>query len=495
MGDMKTFPLLAVVFLSVMARAFAAYVLPAAPPEITGGGLAAEAVRTFRAGCPAAAADMAGPLAEKGDADACFLLAYGMEAREPAKMSRAQAMGHYYRRAGEAGHPEAGYRRSLISLTAGSEKERNDAREAFESAAAKDPRAGRILGEAWLRGFVTGKPDVSKAVEYWKAAGAKGDTKALILLARLHEGDFGFPELADRGKVEGYYRDAAGAGDGDAFVSLGSLLLGADRSPEDRREGHDWLAKALDRKMSVAWLVLGDHEQAVRKDETAAMDYYQKGAAAGDAGCMMRIAARSNESADRRSWLERASAAGSPAASAELGRQLMTGGSPDFPQARRYLILAAREGIPQAQYDLGMFYLEGRDGAPDPVAAMPWLTEAMKAGDAGMQYQLGTLHERGIGGPVNYANAGVLYTMACNKGHAAAATRIAVMAMNGWGTARDPAQAKAHALLALERGDGSARAILKEIGELDPEQNAKAEKAVADLRAMARTPQSGAQAR
>lgn len=475
-----------------MARVFAGYALPAAPPEITGDGRARPAVERFLAGCPAAAADLARPLAGNGEVDALFLLAYAMEGKEPAKLSRGMAMDHYYRKAAEAGHPEAGLRRNLILLASGAEKERSDGRKALESAAAQNPRASRILGEAWLRGFVTGKPDVSKAREYWKAAGDKGDSGSMILLAKLHEGTFGYPELTDLGVAVGYYRDAAKAGEEDALVPLGSLLLETGRKGEDHREGREWLAKALEKNIHAAWRVLGDHEQAVGKDEPAARDCYQKGAEAGDAGCMMRIAARSTGTPERRSWLGRASAAGSPAASAELGRLLLTDGTADYAAARRYLISAAREGISEAQYDLGMFYLEGRDGTPDPVAAIAWLTEAMKAGDAEVQYQLARLHQQGIGGPVNYANAGVLYTLACNKGHAAAAARIAEMARDGLGTTRDPAQAKAHAMLAVERGDVSARDTLTEIGDrLDPEQNAKAEKALAELRAMAKPGNKG----
>lgn len=487
MGVMKKALLsLSSVFLPLMvAQASGVWQLPAAPPEIADGGEAAEAVRLCRAGCPAAAADVARPLAEKGDADAWFVLAYVMEAREPAKLSRAQAMDHHYRKAAEAGHPEAGWRRMLIPLTAGSEQERGEARAALEAAAQGDPRACRILGEAWLRGLVSGKADAVKAVECWKAAGEKGDAEALILLARLHEGDFGFPEMKDEGKVIACYRDAARAGDGDAFVPLGRILLESRRSQDEQAEGREWLMKAVDRKHAAAWQVLGDHEKAAGKDE-AAVDVYQRGAGAGDAGCMERLADLASGT-ERREWLAKASAAGSVTAAAELGRLLLAEGNPDLPQARRYLIQAACEGIWQAQRDLGMSYLEGRDGARDPEAAVRWLTEAMKGGDAEVQYQLATLHQQGIGGPVNYANAGVLYTLACNKGHAGAAARIAEMALEGLGTKKDAAQAKAHAMLAVERGDVSAKVVLTELaGKLDAEQEAKAEKALGELRAMAK---------
>ncbi|RYD33492.1 MAG: sel1 repeat family protein, partial [Verrucomicrobiaceae bacterium] len=358
---------------------------------------------------------------------------------------------------------------------------------ALEDAAEKNPRAARILGEAWLRGFMTGKPDVAKARECWLKAGEKGDAEAFILLARLHGGDFGFPELKDGAAEAGFYRDAAKAGDADAFVPLGAMLLETGRSGDEEREGREWLGKALERKDMSAWHVLGDREKKDGKGEAATL-VYQNGAAAGDAGCMVRLAEGAPGTGERKEWLVKAAAVGSPVAAARLGRLMLEGGSAaDLPLARRYLIQSAREGSWQAQYDLGMFYLEGRDGARDADAAVRWLTEAMKGGDPDVQYKLATLHQQGIGGPVNYANAGVLYTMACNKGHAAAPARIAEMALEGLGTSKDVAQAKAHAMLAVERGDASAQEILTKLeGALDPEQEAKAAKALVDLRAMAK---------
>jgi TPR repeat protein len=197
---------------------------------------------------------------------------------------------------------------------------------------------------------------------------------------------------------------------------------------------------------------------------------------------MLRLANFSiTESKEEAEWLQKAADAGDPDAAAELGQRLK---DVDPTTALRYLLLAAGENRPTAQYNLGVAYLEGKGCAQDPLAAIGWLTEAMKSGDAESQYKLGTLHEQGIGGPVNYANAGVLYTMACGKGHAGAAARIAQMAAEGLGTIRNPGQAWAHAVLAKERGDNSAdglRATLEQ--ELTASEKTEGEKTLTDLRA------------
>jgi TPR repeat protein len=194
--------------------------------------------------------------------------------------------------------------------------------------------------------------------------------------------------------------------------------------------------------------VLGAHEQHVRKDPQAALDHYSQGAATGNKQCMHRLAKLLLENgndpkknADALEWLRKAADAGDPTAAADLGHRLLTAEPPDHASARRYLTAAGMEKIPEAQYELGLLYLEGKGCTPDPVAAVAWLTEAMKGGDAAVQFHLATLHEEGIGTPVNYANAGVLYTLACNKGHGPAATRIARMADEGLGT--EPSIARA----------------------------------------------------
>ena len=174
---MKKLLIILLTLLSFMANGAPAHSqLPVALPKVIRDGPAKVAVKMFREGRRAAAVELARSLSESGDPDASFLVAFSMEGKEPAKLSRGQAMDYYYRKAAAAGHPEAELRRRLISLGAGEEKERSEGRQALEAAAVNDPRASRILGEAWLRGLMGGKPDRAKAEQCWKDAGEKGDT-------------------------------------------------------------------------------------------------------------------------------------------------------------------------------------------------------------------------------------------------------------------------------------------------------------------------------
>lgn len=472
-------------------RLAAADMIPAAQPQGGVGGQAGEAVAAYREGRRNAALELARPLASAGNADALFLMGFLLESlREPARLSRGQAMDYYYRQAEAAGHPEAAARRQLVLLASGTKSEQKAVADSLEAAADRgDARSARILGEAWLRGLVDGKPDRAKALQRWTAAVEAGDGPSLILLARLHQGEFGVSEKKDPGAAVEFYRRAAKLGEVDAYLPLGTLLLAAGKD-----ESREWLDKAIDQGLHGAWLILGDHEQRVRGDRKAALDRYSKGAEAGNKECMYRLArllledgSGLAEKSGGLEWLRRAADAGDPTAAADLGHRLLEGDAPNYTSARDYLLSAAMEKVPEAQYELGLLYLEGKGCPADPVAAVAWLTEAMKGGNAEMQFKLATLHEEGVGTPVNYANAGVLYTLACNKGHTPAATRIARMAAEGLGTEPSIPRAWAYASLAAERGDPSAKALLAHLeSKLTPGDRPLAEKTLDDLRSPAK---------
>ena len=460
----------------------AAELIPASQPTVASGKPAREAFTAYREGRPSTAVRLARPLAESGDPDALFLMGFTLESlHEPPRKSRGQAMDYFYRQAEAKGNPEARLRRQLILLAGNKDEKARGQTKLEDLIKGGDAPASRILGEAWLRGLPAGKPDPAKAAELWEAAAKAGDTGSMVLLGQLYRGAFGHPEMKDPKAAASHLRKAAELDDKEAFLPLISLLL-EEESLRDEQEAEHWAGKAEKAGDRSAWLIVGNYLAMVKKDHPAAIEHFRKGAEAGHPACMLRLANFSiTESKEEAEWLQKAADAGDPDAAAELGQRLK---DVDPTTALRYLLLAAGENRPTAQYNLGVAYLEGKGCAQDPLAAIGWLTEAMKSGDAESQYKLGTLHEQGIGGPVNYANAGVLYTMACGKGHAGAAARIAQMAAEGLGTIRNPGQAWAHAVLAKERGDNSAdglRATLEQ--ELTASEKTEGEKTLTDLRA------------
>lgn len=463
---------------------------PVAAPPIPDGP-AKPAMEAFRDGKHTAAVELAKPLAEQGNADALFLLGFAAETGQGLTSSREAAL-ESYKKAAEAGHKDANYRRALILLNSKEDKDRQEGRQVLESAAATDPaNAGRILGEAWLRGLLSEKPDFDKAAEWWNKASEAGDTPAILLLARLYEGNLGFPEKKDSGRSMELYKKAASLGDENALIPLGSRLLNGEEKFRDEKEGRQWLAKAIEKKQFAAYLALGDFEENVKKDEKGALTIYQKGAEEKQPDCMLRVAAyhlegrggleKSEEKG--REWLVKAAEAGSAMAALEMASRISKDEKPDLLGAYKYLVSAANAGLPIAQNELGLLYVSGNLGLSDPTAGVAWFTLAAKSGHAAAQNNLGTLYERGMGVPVNHNNAGQLYSLAANQGHAAATAGLARLHAGGLGTAQDLPKAWALASLAVERGDTEAKTLLGDItSKLSGDQLERGKKELEELK-------------
>jgi TPR repeat protein len=453
-------------------------------------GPAKEALAAFRDGRHVKAVELATPLAEQGNADALYLLGFASETGQGLEASRDKSL-EYYRKASATGHKDATYRLSFILLASEDEAERNQAREALEVAAKDDPAiAGRILGEAYLRGRLSKEADYEKTLFWWSRATDAGDLPSLLLMARLHEGQFGFPEKKDAKKALEAYGKAAGLGDTSAMVALGSRLLNGDEAIRDEVKGREWLTKAIDAKEYSAFLALGDFEENVKKDLKAALAQYERGKDAGQMDCILRAAdfyieGKGTDKDPKRAQvlLESAAKGGSPVAHFRLAVQYLSVENGDVPTGYGHLLSAATGGLVEAQNELGLFYLSGKLAVADPVSAVAWLTRAAQAGYAQAQNNLATLYERGAGVPQNLNNAGQLYSLAANQGHGPATLALARMHAQGLGTEVNPLKAWALATLADERGDEDAKKFAADIDKsLDEKQRVAARKELEDIK-------------
>jgi TPR repeat protein len=454
-------------------------------------GPAKEAMETFQAGRHAQAVELAKPLAEQGNADALYLLGFASETGKGLETSRDKAL-EYYRKAAAAKQKDATYRLSFILLASEKEEEREQARETLETAAKDDPAvAGRILGEAYLRGRLTPTADPDKAVFWWKKAAEAGDIPSLLLVARFYEGQFGFPELKDPKESIANYTKAADLGDAGAMAALGSRLLSGDEKLRDEKKGREWLKKAIAAKEYTAYLALGDYEENVKKDLKAALAEYERGKDAGQIDCTLRTAefyleGKGTEKDTTRGFalLEKAAEAGSPVASFRLAVQALSSDKPDLLTGYKYLLAAASGNLVEAQNELGLLYLSGKLAIADGPAGVAWLTRAAQGGNAQAQNNLATLYERGAAGvPQNLENAGQLYSLAANQGSGPATLALARLISEGVGTKADPVKGWALATLAQERGEDSAKKLADEIAaKLDDAQKAEAKKQLEDIK-------------
>jgi len=452
---------------------------------------AQEAANAFAQGRFDQAVKLAKPLADKGDGDALYLLGIAHETGQGLEKSRDKALA-FYRKASVEKQKDAPYRISLILLASDDEAERNEARKMLETAAKTEVGvAGRILGEAYLRGRLSEKPDVDQALSWWKRSAEAGDMTSIMILAAFYEGRFGYPEKQSAKEAIRLYNRAAALRNSQAMVTLGSRLLNGPADVRDEVRGREWLKTAIEAREYSACLVLGDYEENEKKNYKAAVAAYQRGSDVEQVDCMLRLADMYlagrgvDKDADRgQAMMLKAAEKGSPVAQFRIAAQLLSGEKPELGAGYVRLLSAANGNLLEAQNELGLFYLSGKMGVADHAAGVAWLTRAAKSGNAAAQNNLGTLYEAGAGSlERDLQNALELYGLAAGQGHAPALLALARLLSSGGDVKPDLPKAWAMASLVAEAGDESAKKLAGEIdARCDAAQRKQAQQMLKDFK-------------
>jgi TPR repeat protein len=453
---------------------------------------AGKALQIFADGEHKKAVELAMPLADKGDPLALYIMGFASETGQGTEASPAKAL-EYYRKGAAANHPDSIYRLAAILISSGQKDRVEEGRQMLEKQAAIYPAvSGRILGEAFLTGALTGEPAPETAVSWWKKAAEAGDVPATFMLARFYDGQFGHASFRDAELAYDYFLKAAEKGDPASMVALGSRLLNGDVVKRDEQKGTGWLNKAIESKEFTAHLVLGDYFENEKKNLKSALSSYTLGAEAGQTDCMVRAAAfhLEGKGTDKDKGrgielLEKAAKANNPQAHLMLAAQILGEEKADFTKGYTHLLSASNGGLALAQNELGLFYLSGKLGVADVPAAASWFTLAAKGGLASAQNNLATLYERGAGVEQSFDKAGQLYALAAQQESGSATLALARFHAAGLATKVNRELAWALANLAVERGEKeNAEALIKEIEkDFSKEQLAAAKKELEKIKA------------
>ncbi|MCY1413792.1 Localization factor PodJL [compost metagenome] len=111
-----------------------------------------------------------------------------------------------------------------------------------------------------------------------------------------------------------------------------------------------------------------------------------------------------------------ASAGGNSLLIPAMGRCTLNTQPEDLPQALDTCKKAAQSGDVQAQYELGMFYYDGKNAPRDLDQAITYFEQASLQGHAQAQSQLGVMFFRGEGVKANNVQAYILLKMAAVNG-------------------------------------------------------------------------------
>ena len=113
-----------------------------------------------------------------------------------------------------------------------------------------------------------------------------------------------------------------------------------------------------------------------------------------------------------------------------LGLIIKQSGTPDYLPFDE-LIRNANSGKVRSQYELGMCYYDGKNGATKSIEdAKKWLMMAANKGCPDAQYQLGVMYENGIGVDMDLREALIWYKRACVNKHKLANHKLNLISLN-----------------------------------------------------------------
>lgn len=183
--------------------------------------------------------------------------------------------------------------------------------------------------------------------------------------------------------------------------------------------------------------------------------------------------------------LRLAAANGDPSAEFEVGARLAEGKGTEqtFKDAAKWYHRAAAKGLAQAQYRLGTLYERGLGVTQDQSRAEDWYRRAADQGNVKAMHNLAVLRANSKEGSPDYINAALWFEKAAEYGLPDSQFNLAVLKENGLGVPQDMVSAYKWLSLAAKSGDKEAlrrRDILK--GKLTATELADAEKRVATFR-------------
>ena len=109
----------------------------------------------------------------------------------------------------------------------------------------------------------------------------------------------------------------------------------------------------------------------------------------------------------------------------------------DFATALREWKPLAEQGVPGAQYNLGLMYEDGKGVPQDYKTAVKWYELAAEQGDSFAQYNLGLMYRKGQGVSQDYKIAVKWYELAAEQGDSFAQNNLGWMYADGKGVPQD----------------------------------------------------------
>lgn len=135
----------------------------------------------------------------------------------------------------------------------------------------------------------------------------------------------------------------------------------------------------------------------------------------------------------------------------------------DYPAAVKLLDPLARAGNPVAQLRLGLLHYHGHGVRESDSEALKWFERAARQGLAEAQFQLGNMYAYGLANSDSDPSrlAAQWYFEAARQGHAEARYSLGILFLTGTGVVQSQAEADKWIGLAAAQGHADAAAFMK----------------------------------
>lgn len=428
-------------------------------------------------------------LAQKGDKDAQYALAHwGVLSN-----SNLNEVAALYRKAADQGHLLAKVELAQVLLQAGQQNEANvkEAVKLIQDAEAGNNKvARRLLANLYLGGVGGLEASVEKARSLLEKGSAEGDGEATLGLSQLFTaGATGLPK--DDKKALDYLVKASEQGNPVAMSTYAARLFDGDpegssqlvkKDPEKAKKMfEDAAAKGFAAANRLLGAIYENGMGGTTKSLEKAVEYYTKAANGNDAQALFRLGnyfeagltegegdkAKEIVQKNDKSALDLyrlAAQNGLPEAFFNVGVYYETGTvvDKDPEKAYTFFLRAANNGLAQAQFRLAGLYQNGTGAAQDVVAAKGWYQLAAERGNVAAQIALGQMYEAGVAGAANAEVAAQYYSEAASAGAPLAMLRLASLAERGLNPAKNPpekARALAWANMAVDASNNAELAV------------------------------------
>ncbi|MDO4878325.1 MAG: tetratricopeptide repeat protein [Neisseria sp.] len=217
---------------------------------------------------------------------------------------------------------------------------------------------------------------------------------------------------------------AAGQQNADACAFLAQQHLTGIHLPRDYKAAARYALAAAEHNHPEALRLLGDicqYGMGIKPNADKAQEYYHRAAKLGDIASQQKLLLAdalgyidnpeySEEVIERHQAAERNYQAG-------FALHYGIGCPQDSESALVYYNMAARQGHPKAQTNLGMMYYTGQGIEPDPYQAVFWFGAAAHQGDSVAQYNLAYMYYTGTGVARDLSSACNWLQTAIDNGH------------------------------------------------------------------------------